>query len=194
MRYGFHLWARSPQAPSTTKQNCKHGHKHVHADTHRANSSHLHLTHNCWLRLALASAETLQSNILHESLLWTGIKQNKNHLKSRWFISERPRYDSVTLGYNLHTRHKFECFGNKRQIRTLLATPPPQIFCFIGGRSLSLAALTHLHGDQFVHRSIKDMHMLKQTKTHTIKYDHTTQATSKVDTLKHSNRCYDEVW
>lgn len=128
--------------------------------THRANSSHLHLTHNCWLRLALASAETLQSNILHESLLWTGIKQDKNHLKSRWFISERPRYDSVTLGYNLHTCHKFECFGNKRQIRTILVTPPNLLF--IGGRSLSLTALTHLHGDQFVHRSIKVMHMLKQ--------------------------------
>lgn len=52
------------------------------------------------------------------------IKTIGRHLKSRWFISERPRYDSVTLGYNLHIRHKFECFGNKRQIRTILATPP----------------------------------------------------------------------
>lgn len=69
-------------------------------------------------------SQTYYTNRSSEQELNRRIKIIGRHLKSRWFIGERPRYDSVTLVYNLHIRHKFECFGNKRQIRTILATPP----------------------------------------------------------------------
>lgn len=93
------------------------------------------------------------------------------HLKSRWFIGERARYDCVTLVYNLHIRHKFECFGNKRQIRAILETLPSLLTgcpslpktSLMGGGSVSLSLWLHsliYTGISFSIdscRSIKDM-------------------------------------
>lgn len=135
-------WLRSSTEAATwdTAFICEPGaHRHrpqqsktANTDTNMCTQTHTGLIPHIYIWHIIADSVLLwPRQKLYSQTYYTNrfSEQESNRIKTTWkadgLLVKGPDM-TVTLGYNLHTRHKFECFGNKRQIRTLLATPPPK--------------------------------------------------------------------